>query len=177
MFLTSLLLLALVAVSTAMSSSSNLRHRLHAKKASITQISTFLATHNLERAFHGAQPLTWSSSLASKAEEWAKNCEFRHTDGVLSDTPYGENIVATTGDYSVDGALQSFLGTRSGYSSQNPTYNQWTQVVWKGTKELGCAVSSCNNIFDSKDGPASMTVCLYSPVGNVVGELQDNVQA
>ncbi|KAJ8086920.1 hypothetical protein AAF712_005385 [Marasmius tenuissimus] len=124
---------------------------------------------------HGARPLTWSSSLASKAEEWANSCQFRHTDGVLMDEPYGENIMAGTGRFTVDAAVQAVIDTKS-ESSGEPFYNQWTQVVWKDTKELGCAVSTCDNIFDSAYGSATIMVCLYYPAGNVVGAFKENVE-
>ncbi|KAF9263715.1 PR-1-like protein [Marasmius fiardii PR-910] len=148
-----------------------LLHR-HSKRATISQISSFLNAHNNDRSLHNAEPLKWSSSLASKAQEWAAGCQFQHSDGSLSDTPYGENIVAASGNFPVQSAVQTFIETKLQYSSLNPTYNQWTQVVWKDTKELGCAVSTCDSIFDQSYGPATMVVCLYSPAGNVVGQIQ-----
>lgn len=43
----------------------------------------FLAAHNDFRANHGADPLTWSTELASKAQEWADKCDFKHSGGAL----------------------------------------------------------------------------------------------
>lgn len=174
MFLASFFLLTLATLSVALSPATHL-HR-HSKRASITQMTSFLSSHNLERLVRGARPLTWSSSLASKAEEWANSCQFRHSDGVLIDEPYGENIVAASGRFTVESAVKTFIDTKP-QSSSEPFYNQWTQVVWKDTKELGCAVSTCNNIFEPAYGPATMMVCLYYPAGNVVGEFKDNVEA
>ena len=48
--------------------------------------------------------------------------------------------------------------------------SHFTQVVWKSTTELGCAVSTCGHIFPDQ-GPAVLYVCLYSPAGNVLGEI------
>ena len=42
-------------------------------------------------------------------------------------------------------------------------------MVWKSTTKLGCGVAVCDNIFPDK-GPATYHVCLYDPVGNVIGE-------
>ena len=46
----------------------------------------------------------------------------------------------------------------------------WTQVVWKGTTQVGCAVATCNNIFPAKYGPAKYYVCEYYPQGNIIGQ-------
>jgi len=48
------------------------------------------------------------------------------------------------------------------YDPKNPTYSHFTQVVWKGTTQVGCAVATCSGIFD-----ASYGVCftVHSPVG------------
>ena len=43
----------------------------------------------------------------------------------------------------------------------------FTQVVWKSTKHVGCALASC--------GENDLLVCQYSPAGNVGGQYLDNV--
>lgn len=146
-------------------------HRRAAPQASI-----WLATHNAVREEHGAQPLSWSPFLAAKAQEWANQCEFRNTQGVLSSTPYGENIVAGTGAFPIYAAVGQFTKDASSYNPQFPNYSHFTQVVWKSTTELGCATAQCDGIFDARLGKATLHVCLYNPVGNVVGEAPENVQ-
>jgi len=75
------------------------------------------------------------------------------------------------------------------YDPKNPVYSHFTQVVWKSTTQVGCAVAKCSGIFDAKYGvcptvpspgvktdylfdrqPAQFYVCEYSPPGNVIGE-------
>jgi uncharacterized protein YkwD len=46
-------------------------------------IQTFLRTHNTFRAKHGAAPLVWDGVLASKAQQWANGCKFKHSGGHL----------------------------------------------------------------------------------------------
>lgn len=71
--------------------------------------SELLSTHNAVRANHGASPLTWSYSLAEKAEEWADGCNFAHSDGTLFSTPYGENIAAGTGTFPSSALVDLFV--------------------------------------------------------------------
>ena len=73
------------------------------------QISAFLNAHNAIRAQHNATDLRWSPYFARRAEFWADQCQFRHTNGVLSDEPYGEIMAAGTGDFPIDTAVATFV--------------------------------------------------------------------
>ncbi|CAL1701261.1 unnamed protein product [Somion occarium] len=138
-----------------------------------TEISAYLSGHNSVRAEHGADPLNWSEDLAAKARSWAEGCQFRHTDGALG--PLGDNLTAGTGDFTAAKAVAKF--TDEAYDPKHPSFNHLTQVIWKSTTELGCGVALCDNIFRKIPGPAMYHVCLYNPVGNVVGQESVNVQA
>jgi len=46
-------------------------------------IQAFLRAHNNFRAKHHASPLAWDGLLASKAQQWASNCQFKHSGGKL----------------------------------------------------------------------------------------------
>lgn len=71
------------------------------------EISTYLFTHNVVRAAHGASPLEWSENLSSVAQTWANRCEFRHSDGEVG--PYGENLAAGAGNFPVQSAVKLFV--------------------------------------------------------------------
>jgi len=132
----------------------------------------YLSAHNSFRALHGANALTWSDELAAKAQQWANGCQFKHSGGSLG--PYGENLAAGTGsDYGIAAAIKSWTDESSQYNPANPTFSHFTQVVWKATTQLGCAVQSCDGIFDGK---AKFYVCEYFPAGNFVGRFAQNVQ-
>ena len=54
----------------------------------------------------------------------------------------------------------------------------WTQIVWKETRFVGCAVSQRMDFMDgyNPDEKASMyVVCEYYPPGNVEGEFERQV--
>jgi len=144
--------------------------------ASDSDVQTYLAAHNTVRAQHGASPLTWSNDAASKAQEWANNCQFKHSGGSLG--PFGENLAAGTGSgYTIDSAITSWTNEVSQYDSSNPQPSHFTQVVWKATTQVGCAVQDCSGIFAASFGLAHFYVCEYSIQGNVIGEFAENVQA
>jgi len=67
----------------------------------------------------------------------------------------------------------------SQYNPSNPQASHYTQVVWKDSTELGCAITTCapGKIFDSSFGSSTFVVCEYNPPGNVGGEYSENVEA
>lgn len=147
----------------------------HTPRGTNSDIGQYLSAHNRFRAQHGADPLTWNTELASKAQEWANKCVFQHSHGALGH--YGENLAAGTGaDYDITAAVKSWTDEAPSYDPGNPQPSHFTQVVWKATKELGCAVARCEGIFPPSYGPARYYVCEYSPPGNVIGHFPQNVQ-
>ncbi|KAJ7591670.1 CAP domain-containing protein [Mycena floridula] len=138
-------------------------------------IAAFLDAHNEIRQAHDAVDLTWSDTLAEKADLWASNCVWSNTNGVLLNEPYGENMVAASGHISIEQAVNAFTQDENQYNPNKPVYNHFTQVVWKSTTEVGCAVSQCSNIFQDSNA-ATYIVCLYNPPGNIIGQTSDNVQ-
>ncbi|TDL29851.1 PR-1-like protein [Rickenella mellea] len=137
-------------------------------------ISAYLTAHNDARAEHGAAPLTWSDDLASKAQEWANGCQFKHSGGSLG--PYGENLAAGTGSFPIASAIGLWVAEGPQYDPSNPQASHFTQVVWKATTQVGCAAAQCEGIFDASYGPATYYVCEYNPAGNVLTQFTQNVQ-
>jgi len=144
----------------------------NSSSVSSAEIEAYLTAHNTVRAQHGAVPLTWSDSLSHVAQAWADGCKFQHSGG-----QFGENLAAGTGDsYTIKTAVQSWADEASQYDPNNPQYSHFTQMVWKGTTQLGCAHQDCSGIFGANYGLAHYHVCEYSPPGNVIGEFAQNVK-
>ncbi|KAM5541308.1 hypothetical protein V8D89_004862 [Ganoderma adspersum] len=142
---------------------------------SAADVAAYLAAHNTVRAQHGAANLVWNETLAGAAQSWVNKCKFQHSGGSLG--PYGENLAAGTGDaYGIPSAVKSWTDESSQYNSQSPQPSHFTQVVWKNSKQLGCAVQSCAGIFPPQYGNAKYYACEYFPAGNVIGQFPQNVQ-
>jgi pathogenesis-related protein 1 len=126
-----------------------------------------LAAHNAVRARVGVPALAWSDRLAAYAQEWADTLLARKQFVHRPNSPYGENL------YEIDGAAASptqVVNTLAD-ESRNYDYNSnrcrgmcghYTQIVWSGSKEVGCAVA--------RDAGREIWVCNYDPPGNWVGK-------
>ncbi|CEL58179.1 Fruiting body protein SC7 OS=Schizophyllum commune GN=SC7 PE=2 SV=1 [Rhizoctonia solani AG-1 IB] len=136
----------------------------------VPQQQQYLDAHNNERAKHGAKALVWDDALSASAQAWANQCKFQHSQA-------GQNLAAGTGNPSAATAVGWWNDESKDYNPSNPQYSHWTQVVWKSTTKLGCAMKQCaaGTIFDASY-VANYFVCHYSPYGNVIGQFPQNVQ-
>ncbi|KAL1936315.1 hypothetical protein VTP01DRAFT_449 [Rhizomucor pusillus] len=125
-----------------------------------------LKLHNEFRAKHSAPALEWSTKLAEYAQKWSDRCVFEHSQG-----PYGENLAMGYGSWT--DAITAWYDEYKEYDYSNPGFSSatghFTQLVWKGTTQLGCGVTKCLN------GP--LYTCSYYKPGNIVGGtyFQENV--
>ncbi|CUA67490.1 Fruiting body protein SC7 [Rhizoctonia solani] len=138
------------------------------------EIDAYLKGHNDIRAQHGASALTWATDLAAAAAKWAGNCVWEHSKGQVGS--FGENLAAGT-SLGAAAAVKMWTDEASEYNAANPQYSHFTQVVWKATTEVGCAVKTCNNILSGYSGAVNFHVCEYRSPGNVIGQFAQNVQA
>lgn len=141
-----------------------------------------VAAHNRWRSEVGVPGLKWSDKLADVAQGWAdhlagNNCAMYH-----SGNGYGENIYQASALMWPDGKREfravsprrpvdawgeekQWYDAETGQCSATGenTCGHYTQVVWEGTKEVGCALAVCGN-------NAQVWVCNYFPTGNIVGQ-------
>lgn len=119
-----------------------------------------LEIHNSRRALHNVSGLVWNEKLASIAAEWNKKCLFQH-----SSYGYGENIAL--GWAGAEMAASFYDWEVCAHNYDKPTYSHFTQVVWKNTREIGCALApGCAK---------NMLTCEYYPPGNYAGQFASNV--
>ena len=148
-----------------------------------TLAGQIVAAHNRVRAAvdPAAVPplpsLEWSEDLAQIARQWAAQCRFAHNPQ-LEDRQLGENLAAFT---DVTGTIEKAVG---GWAAEASDYDlahnrcapgavcgHYTQLVWRDTRQVGCAVVDCDRNSPFPNFPRwQLWVCDYSPPGNWVGE-------
>ncbi len=148
-----------------------------------TYAQNMLNAHNTYREMHNTPPLVWDAKLAARANIWATHlCDtntFTH-----SNYSHGENIGA---EKILDKQVKQWYDEIKDYDYSKPgdktngIIGHFTQVVWKNTHKLGCAIvhsntnGNCNLQFDTRlRRDASPHVCMYDPPGNG-GNYADNV--
>ena len=132
-----------------------------------------LSVHNAERAAVGVNPLTWSDALASDAAQWAQR--LAQIETLQHSTPdqrpgQGENLwMGSAGGYTPAQMAQAWADEKSAFRvgtfpdvTTGGVVGHYTQMVWRGTTTVGCAIASSAK-FD-------VLVCRYAPAGNMVGE-------
>ena len=135
-----------------------------------------LALHNRERSATGAAPLAWDPALAAAARAYgpslARLGKLAHSDSA-SRPGQGENLwMGTRGAYSLEEMAGGWAAEkrlfRPGAFPEVSRSGKWrdvghyTQMIWKRTSRLGCAVHTGRD--------RDFLICRYSPPGNVVGQ-------
>lgn len=134
--------------------------------------AALLAAHNGYRARHGASPLTWSPVLATAAQVWADQCKLSHDP---ARSGWGENLAWGTKMAADTVAMWYREVTKYDFAKPGfaPATAHFTQLVWKGTTQLGCGMAlGCPGAFGG-----GYWVCRYAPPGNVRGRFPENVEA
>ncbi|TMM49892.1 CAP domain-containing protein [Qipengyuania marisflavi] len=151
----------------AASSSSNDNHAV---------ASRVLAVHNSERDQLRLPRLKWNRNLEREAANWARNLSRRgvlqHADNATRNGT-GENLwMGTAGHWPVENMVGMFIEEKKHYRHASfPNISRtgnwadvghYTQIVWRDTQEVGCAVVSARG--------NDVLVCRYWPAGNVWGQ-------
>ncbi|EAZ90993.1 CAP family protein, partial [Crocosphaera chwakensis] len=137
-----------------------------------------LTAHNQYRQQVNITSLSWSDQLANDAQTWSNHLaslggnQLQHDPNIKRQ---GENLWLGTSNRFTYKQMVDYWGQEKQYlnSTQfnletvSSTGNwsdvaHYTQMVWKNTKQVGCAVSTAGN--------NDILVCRYSPPGNITGQ-------
>lgn len=158
-------------------------------------IGTVLGALNVVRATADPTPdpalpaLTWDADAAAVAQGWADNCTFGINSNRQSEyqaltglsTSVGETVFAQGFSGSPPSDETVAQSAVSNWASEAQFYDyasnecapgevcgNYTQVVWRDTTAVGCAIAECPNLFSGFDG--KFLVCDYVPAGNFFGQ-------
>ncbi|MGE0395561.1 MAG: CAP domain-containing protein [Kofleriaceae bacterium] len=136
--------------------------------------------HNVVRAMVQTStplmPLAWSDALEATAKAYGMMCINNDGNSIMDHNPnrsaghpyqVGENIYASGGTATAQGAVQLWAAEKANYVYPNgysPATGHYTQIVWRTTREVGCALVNCPNI----QFPSTI-ICDYGPAGNGSG--------
>jgi len=158
----------------------------------------FLRAHNIVRANAGLPSVQWNAELQHIAEaRLAKlstgGCYIQHSASgdrldkagfeylgenlykVLGMKPTGVDVVdawyAEIQDYTYGYVGDTCVKSKCEGRSRPPcTLGHFTQVMWRESTDIGCALRQCNEASTEAD-IAYLSLCMYGPGGNIVGEL------
>ncbi|KAG2502206.1 hypothetical protein HYH03_000692 [Edaphochlamys debaryana] len=137
---------------------------------------------NQYRAWHQAPPLQWSRTLAAASLQYAKQLAARKCE--LVHGAYGENLQRVGGFPKPDDkclvAIDAWYDELQYYdfNAKDLYRDNWgkmighfTQLVWRSSTTVGCAMASANTPVTFPGGSKVMggckvIVCRYEPYGN-----------
>ena len=132
----------------------------------ITDKETYLRFHNLKRCWHNVGNVIWNEQLAARAQAHADRCVFAHDATANA----GENLAIGYGS-GMQGLISAmdawYLEVKSYRGDWSLQTGHFSQMVWKGSNELGCGSAECPS--------GRLVVCRYLPQGNVLGQFKENV--
>jgi len=143
-----------------------------ATSATSAEIEEWVQAHNTYRALHGVPPVTWSTTVAASAQSYADSCPSAHSHSM-----YGENLAWATYNMRVSQVVKMWYDEEVDYDYDQPGFDSatghFTQVVWKGTAEIGCGfATNCGQNWPNME---NAWVCQYNPPGNYIGQFANNV--
>ncbi len=136
-----------------------------------------LDVHNRERAAVGVAPIAWNARLAADAERWAAH--LAQINGLIHyrtagepENGEGENLfMGTARAYRIDEMVGLWASEKRAFrrarrwDQDGATFEavgHYTQMVWRTTREVGCAIAS--------NGSDDFLVCRYAQPGNMIGQ-------
>eukprot|EP00281_Chroomonas_sp_CCMP1168_P025988 CAMPEP_0206228590 /NCGR_PEP_ID=MMETSP0047_2-20121206/9250_1 /ASSEMBLY_ACC=CAM_ASM_000192 /TAXON_ID=195065 /ORGANISM="Chroomonas mesostigmatica_cf, Strain CCMP1168" /LENGTH=364 /DNA_ID=CAMNT_0053651843 /DNA_START=26 /DNA_END=1120 /DNA_ORIENTATION=- len=165
---------------------------------------SILKQHNAYRCMHGVPAMTWDTTLAFTAQQYAQmlafdnGCQMKHSRcdsssgtqmnlGATALCQWGENLAWASAPFFYDAFPAKMVdawyaedvnydyATQSKIDPAKPI-GHFTQVVWKGSTRIGCGAMECRDTSnpDVIKG-AVVTVCHYLGPGNINTQYAANV--
>lgn len=135
-------------------------------KINIVEQQQIMSFHKLKRCWHNVEDLRWNPEIADIAQKYANECRFFRE----SQDWYGENVAHSKNldlIRTMDGWYMQFLQFPYGSENGSETTEEFSQMVWRLTTDIGCGIAVCNG--------ERLLKCFYATKGNIKGQYQRNV--
>ncbi|KAF2452230.1 PR-1-like protein [Karstenula rhodostoma CBS 690.94] len=138
-------------------------------------IGTILNAHWYWRRIHCAQDLQWNATLAAKAQEDIRKCsrDVEHLRGGSNLSGQGPSPKKYNDWVEMARAMvhgwheeETFYDYSTRSSRNSNQVFHFTQLVWRDSSQLGCAVTDCSDVQGARY--PGRIYCYYEPVGNNV---------
>ena len=138
--------------------------------------------HNTIRKKHKSSSLTKSTEVAKFAQKATDYCakvkKLEHTYHTYKSTTIGQNLYLSFSAPTADEVVKAWYYNEEphydyakGKSKDGEVTGHFTAMVWKATKQVGCAYTFGK--YGKNDG--YYVACEYYPLGNVEGQYTKNV--
>ncbi|XP_029893720.2 cysteine-rich venom protein DIS2-like [Aquila chrysaetos chrysaetos] len=114
--------------------------------------------------------MVWSEEAAKNAQKWANKCGMKispRDQRVINGVTCGENVLLSSYPKTWAEAIKVWYSQSSnfkygfGATAKNVNIENYTQLIWYNSYQIGCAVAYC-----SKNQFNYFYVCQYCPAGN-----------
>jgi pathogenesis-related protein 1 len=155
---------------------------LFADDLTMTEQKQFVDEHNRFRDEVHVEDLKWSDELSRVAKGWVlklrdeNQCQLKHShiSGLGENLFWASAVMVSDGSSYPQSITPAFVVDAWGSEKQNYHYEDnrcvdgkvcghYTQMVWKDTRYVGCAMVVCPD-------QSQLWSCNYSPPGNYIGE-------
>ncbi len=119
--------------------------------------------------------LRWSNGIAATAQTYADQCTWQHSgtpglgENLYARAPWASAQTTAATDWAEEWAHYNYASNSCAGGQQCGHY---TQMVWRGTSDLGCGIRNCStgSPFGSQYPNWTLVVCNYNPPGNYIGQ-------
>ena len=136
-----------------------------------------VVAHNRWRAAVGVGEIAYSKKLAASSQAWvnylkdAAGCQLQHSSGTIGENLYGHSAWSSGELYQTKSSevVDAWGNEKWDYNyadnscAAGKVCGHYTQLVWKSSTSVGCAMTVCENGFQ-------IWACQYEPAGNWFGD-------
>ncbi|KAH9523309.1 hypothetical protein Btru_066355 [Bulinus truncatus] len=140
-------------------------------------IDAFLQFHNDARAAVSVPPMVWDEILSNYTTERSSNCDWNENEEkyglnnlannyYMQPVFYVDNLIVVRDVFEQWNSEKVNVDIPNWYCIDRQRCSSYSQIVWRNTQRVGCAITHCKD----EEWQTDFVACSYDPPGNVGGE-------